>query len=69
MSIPVWTLDELTSCRDQCYPEIDQATVNDRYQRCGGIARDVFWKEDEPPDDIRAAVEDSYLALLGFSTP
>ena len=54
---PVWTLDELRQCRAACYPEIDLATVDDRYRRYGGIARYMFCRE-EPPS-IESVLSDS----------
>lgn len=54
---PVWSLDELRRCRGLCYKEIDQATVDDRYMKYGGIARFVFWWPGEPPS-IEAAIAD-----------
>jgi hypothetical protein len=58
---PVWSLDELQSCRDQCYHQmIDRTTVDERYEQYGGIPRFVFW-DGEPPS-IEAAVDDMMLA-------
>lgn len=45
----VWSLSELRQCRELCYRAIDEATVDARYRKYGGIARYVFWKNGEPP--------------------
>ena len=50
---PVWSLNELRDCRALCYPEFDVATV-DR----GGIARYVFWPNEEPPS-LEGVIADS----------
>jgi hypothetical protein len=55
---PVWSLDELHSCRELCYPQITVETVDDRYRKYGGIARYVFWTGRDPPS-IEAVLEDS----------
>jgi hypothetical protein len=55
---PVWSLEELRQCRIYCYPTISQEVVDRRYERYGGIARYVFWPNEEPPS-IQAAVFDS----------
>jgi hypothetical protein len=55
---PVWTLDELRECRTICYPDISKETVDLRYERYGGIARYVFWPQDEEPPSIEGVVAD-----------
>jgi hypothetical protein len=54
---PVWSFDELLLCRELCYKEIDKATVKDRYNKYGGIARYVFWSQGQPPS-IEGVVAD-----------
>ncbi|KAK6091823.1 squalene synthetase-like protein [Batrachochytrium dendrobatidis] len=39
---PVWTLDELQTCRRHCYPDVPIETINERYRMYGGVARPVF---------------------------
>ncbi|EGF76718.1 hypothetical protein BATDEDRAFT_28329 [Batrachochytrium dendrobatidis JAM81] len=39
---PVWTLDELQTCRRHCYPDVPIDTINERYRMYGGVARSVF---------------------------
>jgi hypothetical protein len=57
---PVWSLDELQSCREQCYSTIEPKIVDKRYWQYGGIARYVFWTEEgEEPPSIKTAVQDA----------
>ncbi|EGF83709.1 hypothetical protein BATDEDRAFT_22610 [Batrachochytrium dendrobatidis JAM81] len=39
---PVWTLNELQTCRRHCYPDVPIETINERYRMYGGVARSVF---------------------------
>ncbi|EPZ34717.1 hypothetical protein O9G_004024 [Rozella allomycis CSF55] len=40
---PVWTLDELKACRDNCYQGLPEEFLKERYLMFGGIARFIFW--------------------------
>ncbi|KAM6496299.1 hypothetical protein JOM56_009005 [Amanita muscaria] len=55
---PVWSLEELQSCRELCYPTLDAKTVDDRYQQYGGVARYVFFQAGKPPC-IESAISDA----------
>jgi len=55
---PVWSLNELRDCRALCYPMFDAATVDRRYKQYGGIARYVFWPNEEPPS-LEGVIADS----------
>ena len=39
---PVWTLNELVTCRQLCYENLEPEELDRRYQICGGVARFVF---------------------------
>jgi hypothetical protein len=41
---PVFTLDEMRACRDECFPNVDAAGMLSRFTRWGGIPRYVLAK-------------------------
>jgi hypothetical protein len=41
---PVFTLDEIRACRDECFPGVDDAGMMSRFARWGGIPRYVLAK-------------------------
>ena len=41
---PVWTLEELESCRKLCYSILPAGPFNERYRVYGGVARYIFFK-------------------------
>jgi hypothetical protein len=55
---PVWSLEELRECRQQCYKTIEDEVLDRRYKQYGGIARYVFWRNEEPPS-IEATLADA----------
>jgi hypothetical protein len=55
---PVWSLDELLQCRALCYQTIEEATVVARFQKYGGVARYVFWHQEDPPS-LESVIIDS----------
>jgi hypothetical protein len=55
---PVWSLEELRSCRELCYSSISDEIVDGRYRKYGGVARYMFWTEGEP-NPIEGAIADS----------
>jgi hypothetical protein len=55
---PVWSLKELRDCREVCYPTISEEVVDRRYEQYGGIARYLFWTDQDPPA-IKFVVADS----------
>ena len=42
---PVWTLDELQTCRWHCYPDVSIETLQERHRIYGGVARFVFHED------------------------
>ena len=43
---PVFTLDEMRACRDQCFPGVGEAGMLSRFARWGGIPRYVLAKRE-----------------------
>ncbi|KAI3644083.1 hypothetical protein MP228_010247 [Amoeboaphelidium protococcarum] len=41
--LPVWTLEELSACRQECYSRFPQDTLLERFHMYGGVARSVFY--------------------------
>ncbi|OAJ41550.1 hypothetical protein BDEG_25127 [Batrachochytrium dendrobatidis JEL423] len=54
---PVWTLDELQTCRRHCYPYVPIETINERYRMYGGVARSVFDIVSNPMEKALADVD------------
>ncbi|KAJ8328692.1 squalene synthetase-like protein [Batrachochytrium dendrobatidis] len=54
---PVWTLDELQTCRRHCYPDVPIETINERYRMYGGVARSVFDIVSNPMEKALADVD------------
>ncbi|EPZ34305.1 hypothetical protein O9G_006123, partial [Rozella allomycis CSF55] len=40
---PVWTLEELKACRENCYQGLPEEFLKERYLMFGGVARFIFW--------------------------
>jgi hypothetical protein len=38
---PVWTWEELQVCQSQCYPDLSNEILTERYRVCEGVARFV----------------------------
>ncbi|KAF0727977.1 hypothetical protein Ae201684P_009436 [Aphanomyces euteiches] len=55
--LPVWTLNELYECRQECYPHFNITTLDDRYRIFGGVARPAF-RTDAKMLDMDAALID-----------
>lgn len=51
---PVWTLDELKTCRRYCYPDLSIDVLLERYRIYGGVARFVFNTDSDPMDGALA---------------
>ncbi|OAJ36810.1 hypothetical protein, variant 4 [Batrachochytrium dendrobatidis JEL423] len=67
---PVWTLDELQTCRLHCYPGLKIEMLQERHRICGGVARFVFHNDYSIPvpkkmlsalADVNAAVGVKYV--------
>ncbi|EGF79004.1 hypothetical protein BATDEDRAFT_26152 [Batrachochytrium dendrobatidis JAM81] len=54
---PVWTLNELQTCRRHCYPDVPIGTINERYRMYGGVARSVFDIVSNPMEKALADVD------------
>ncbi|KAJ3229557.1 hypothetical protein HDU81_005252 [Chytriomyces hyalinus] len=56
---PVWTEDELNACRKQCYSNIPEEVLHERFRTYGGIARSIFKADlSLPPVDMEVALAD-----------
>ena len=58
---PVWTSEELESCRSQCYPDLRNSILQERHRVCGGVARFVFHKDYSipVPKKMKSALNDT----------
>lgn len=45
--MPVWTLDEIQTCRQQLFPEVDETVAKDCFLKWGGIPRFVLQFADD----------------------
>jgi hypothetical protein len=46
--LPVWSLEEMESCRAKLYTWVDQDTMKDRFTHFGGVVRFVLAKPTYP---------------------
>jgi hypothetical protein len=42
---PIWTLEELSICRTECYDQADEERFQERFRVYGGVARAVFFTD------------------------
>ena len=50
--LPVFSLDEMRSCRDACIPHVDDAGMMSRFARWGGVPRYVLAKLSEEDQQV-----------------
>ena len=67
---PVFTLDEIRACRDECFPGADDAGMLSRFARWGGIPRYVLAKleaaaQQQLEDAVNSTTLDSVLEHSG----
>ena len=67
---PVFTLDEIRACRDECFPGVDDAGMMSRFARWGGIPRYVLAKleaadQQQLEDAVNSTTLDSVIEHSG----
>jgi hypothetical protein len=67
---PVFTLDEIRACRDECFPGVDDAGMLSRFARWGGIPRYVLAKleaaaQQQLEDAVNSTTLDSVIENSG----
>ncbi|KAF0716009.1 Aste57867_3077 [Aphanomyces stellatus] len=70
--LPVWTLNELYKCREECYPHFNITTLDDRYRIFGGVARPAFHPDGAKMfDGMNASLADvnAVQSVRNIATP
>ena len=67
---PVFTLDEMRACRDECFPGVDDAGMMSRFAHWGGIPRYVLAKleaadQQQLEDAVNSTTLDSVIEHFG----
>ena len=59
--LPVWTLEELSTCREHCYADLGLEILNERFRIYGGVARFVFHSDYSVlvPKKMQSALSDT----------
>jgi hypothetical protein len=55
---PTWAIDELLSCKQQCYSTLPDVSFKERYSIYGGVARFVFAEGQTMPDKMDKVLAD-----------
>ncbi|GLC41010.1 hypothetical protein PLESTF_001070800 [Pleodorina starrii] len=72
LCMPLWSLDELLSCRSKMYTNVEEGLVKELYQHCGGGVRRTLQIPSEQPDkgvgelvaELQATVDSCSIAQL-----